>query len=79
MKHTGSFFLQNRNVKSRGFFSFSPETGEDSRKVCEDSNPYFTVRIVSGTHFVSAFKYPKHINLDSILSSGPSQRSDNSF
>lgn len=31
---------------------FDPETGEDSRKVCEDSNPYFTVRIVSGTHFV---------------------------
>ena len=37
-----------------------PVTAEDSRKVCEDSNPDFTLRIVSGTHFVSAFKHSKH-------------------
>ena len=38
---------------------FDPATAEESRKVCVESNPNFSLQTISGTHFVSTFKHSK--------------------
>ena len=58
-----------------------PATAEDQCKVCQESNPHFTLRIVSGTHFVSAFIRIFKANQSGLdpFFSGTSQRSSNRF